>query len=98
MSMTMTMQRYGLAKAAVNCYSLELARRCVSDAQTCHVIASNFSSKRLPKITVSSCTPGYIATDLTKNFLGGKTAKEAGMKTPAEVIFNSCIPPGVYRS
>merc|ERR1719500_164789 len=56
---------YGLAKAAVNCYSLELARR-------------------LPKITVSSCTPGYIATDLTKNFLGGKTAKEAGMKTPAE--------------
>jgi len=56
---------YGLAKAAVNCYSLELARR-------------------LPKITVSSCTPGYIATDLTKGFLNGKTAKEAGMKTPAE--------------
>merc|ERR1712226_750727 len=56
---------YGLAKAAVNCYSLELARR-------------------FPKITVSSCTPGYIATDLTKDFLGGKTAKEAGMKTPAE--------------
>lgn len=43
---------------------------------------------RLPKITVSSCTPGYIATDLTKDFLvkQGKTAKEAGMKTPAEVI------------
>jgi len=58
---------YGLAKAAVNCYSLELARR-------------------LPKITVSSCTPGYIATDLTKDYLtkAGKTAKEAGMKTPAE--------------
>merc|ERR1711936_1021657 len=57
----------GLGKAAVNCYSLELARR-------------------LPKITVSSCTPGYIATDLTKDFLvkQGKTAKEAGMKTPAE--------------
>merc|ERR1712051_191894 len=34
--------------------------------------------------SVGSCTPGYIATDLTKNFLGGKTAKEAGMKTPAE--------------
>ena len=43
---------------------------------------------RFPKITVSSCTPGYIATDLTKDFLvkQGKTAKEAGMKTPAEVI------------
>ena len=37
---------------------------------------------------MSSCTPGYIATDLTKDFLvkQGKTAKEAGMKTPAEVF------------
>ena len=47
-------------------------------------LVANFD--RFPKITVSSCTPGYIATDLTKAFLGGKTAKEAGMKTPAEVI------------
>ena len=82
---SMPMQRYGLAKAAVNCYSLELARRC--DSLTLRHDCLNFCSKRLPKITVSSCTPGYIATDLTKNFLGGKTAKEAGMKTPAEVIF-----------
>ena len=47
-----------------------------------------FKTPRLPNITVSSCTPGYIATDLTKDFLvkQGKTAKEAGMKTPAEVL------------
>ena len=32
----MSMQRYGLAKAAVNCYSLELARRsvCLTDPKT----------------------------------------------------------------
>ena len=51
-------------------------------------IAPHVVCLRFPKITVSSCTPGYIATDLTKDFLvkQGKTAKEAGMKTPAEVI------------
>ena len=80
------MQRYGLAKAAVNCYSLELARRslCVSLI----LRHETFKTPRLPNITVSSCTPGYIATDLTKDFLvkQGKTAKEAGMKTPAEVF------------
>ena len=38
---------------------------------------------RLPKITVSSCTPGYIATDLTKAYAekSGKTPAEMGMKT-----------------
>jgi len=29
----MKMQRYGLAKAAVNCYSLELARRYKNDLE-----------------------------------------------------------------
>ena len=53
-----------------------------------HGYVLTFTLTRLPNITVSSCTPGYIATDLTKDFLvkQGKTAKEAGMKTPAEVI------------
>ena len=59
---------YGLAKAAVNCYTLELARR-------------------FPSITITACTPGWIETDLTKEYIKkqGKTARELGIKTAAEV-------------
>lgn len=38
-----------------------------------------------PRLRVNACTPGFIATDLTKAFLAdGKTPEQAGMKTPAD--------------
>jgi len=55
---------YGLSKAAVNCYTIELG-------------------KRFPKITSTSCSPGFIETDLTRGFAtrSGKTPQEMGMLT-----------------
>ena len=37
-----------------------------------------------PQLFVNACTPGYIETDLGKEFLGTRTPAEAGMKSPAE--------------
>lgn len=37
-----------------------------------------------PQLRVNACTPGFIETDLGREFLGGRTPAEAGMKTPAE--------------
>ena len=58
---------YGVAKAGVNAYTIELARR--------H-----------PNLYINACTPGFIATDLTKSYAekAGKTPAEIGMKTPEE--------------
>jgi len=58
---------YGVAKAAVNAYTMELARR-------------------YPSLYINACTPGFIATDLTKSYAekAGKTPAEMGMKTPEE--------------
>jgi len=58
---------YGVAKAGVNAYTVELARR-------------------LPGLRVNACTPGFIATDLTKSYAekAGKTPAEMGMKTTEE--------------
>ena len=58
---------YGVAKAGVNAYTVELARR-------------------QPSLRVNACTPGYIATDLTKAYAekSGKTPVEMGMKTAWE--------------
>ncbi len=33
---------------------------------------------------MNACTPGFIDTDLTRSFSGGRSAAEMGMKTPAE--------------
>ena len=58
---------YGVAKAAVNSYTIELARR-------------------YPGLKINACTPGFIATDLTKSYAekAGKSPAEMGMKTPEE--------------
>lgn len=39
-----------------------------------------------PRLHVNACTPGFIETDLTRPYLegSGKTAREMGMKSPAE--------------
>lgn len=39
-----------------------------------------------PALTINACTPGFIATDLTRPYVGGsgKSPAEMGMKTPAE--------------
>jgi NAD(P)-dependent dehydrogenase (short-subunit alcohol dehydrogenase family) len=43
-------------------------------------------AREYPKLVVNACTPGFIETDLTRGFLAarGKSAADAGMKTPAE--------------
>lgn len=39
-----------------------------------------------PSLVVNACTPGFIATDMTRHYADsqGKSAAEIGMKTPAE--------------
>lgn len=39
-----------------------------------------------PSLRVNACTPGFIETDMTKHYAAsqGKSAKELGMKSPAE--------------
>ena len=37
-----------------------------------------------PRLMVNACTPGFIETDLAKDFLAGRTPSEAGMKSPAD--------------
>lgn len=38
-----------------------------------------------PRLRINACTPGFIATDLTKPYLSnGQTPEQAGMKTPAD--------------
>lgn len=56
---------YGLSKACLNAYTIELARN--------H-----------PKRTINSCTPGFIATDMTRHFARGSSPEAAGMKPPSE--------------
>ena len=43
-----------------------------------------YLAKCHPQLAVNACTPGFIETDLGKDFLGARTPQEAGMKTPAE--------------
>jgi len=60
---------YGLSKAAVNSYTMELGRR-------------------FPSLTCTSCSPGFIETDLTRGFAtgSGRTPQEMGMLTVDQVI------------
>lgn len=43
-------------------------------------------ARRHPEHTINACTPGFIATDLTRPYVdgSGKSPAEMGMKTPAE--------------
>jgi NAD(P)-dependent dehydrogenase (short-subunit alcohol dehydrogenase family) len=41
-------------------------------------------AKRHPHLFVNACTPGFIETDLGREFLGARTPSEAGMKSPAD--------------
>ncbi|MEM7155324.1 MAG: SDR family NAD(P)-dependent oxidoreductase [Myxococcota bacterium] len=54
-----------------------LSKAC-ANALTIHLAREN------PQLVVNACTPGFIATDLTQSYLGGRTAADAGMKTPRE--------------
>lgn len=42
-----------------------------------------YLATRFPDLFINACTPGFIETDLGKDFLGDRTPQEAGMKTPA---------------
>ena len=43
-----------------------------------------YLAKCYPKLLVNACTPGFIETDLGREFLGKRTPADAGMKSPAE--------------
>jgi NAD(P)-dependent dehydrogenase (short-subunit alcohol dehydrogenase family) len=43
-----------------------------------------YLATRFPGLFINACTPGFIETDLGKDFLGDRTPQEAGMKTPAD--------------
>ena len=40
----------------------------------------------IPKLTINSCTPGFVETDMTRPMAkaNGKTPDEMGMKTPEQ--------------
>ena len=85
---------YGLSKAAVNCYTIELGKR-FDPAQDLYVrpdlkMLLNEKMFRFPKITSTSCSPGFIETDLTRGFAtrSGKTPQEMGMLTVEMVSMN----------
>ena len=91
---------YGLSKAAVNCYTIELGRRyrATQDLTIFCIwlyfvldrefkMSLNPKLSRFPKITSTSCSPGFIETDLTRGFVArsSKTPQEMGMRT-AEMV------------
>ncbi|KAA8491535.1 Carbonyl reductase NADPH 1 [Porphyridium purpureum] len=42
-------------------------------------------AKEVPRLITNACSPGFIETDMTQHFVSpGQSAKEAGLKTPAE--------------
>ena len=41
-------------------------------------------AREYPRLSINACTPGFIETDLGRDFLGDRSPTEAGMKTPAE--------------
>lgn len=41
-------------------------------------------ARRYPQLIINACTPGFIETDLGREFLGDRTPAEAGMKAPAD--------------
>jgi len=43
-----------------------------------------YLAKCFPQLFVNACTPGFIETDLGKDFLGDRTPAQAGMKSPAQ--------------
>ena len=75
---------YGLSKAAVNCYTIELGKRYhATQLDPIYQMLLNLKISRFPKITSTSCSPGFIETDLTRGFAtrSGKTPQEMGMLT-----------------
>ena len=55
-------------------------------SKACANLYTMILAREHPSLHVNACTPGFIDTDLTRQFLGasGKTAAELGMKTPAD--------------
>lgn len=41
-------------------------------------------ARQYPDLYVNACTPGFIETDLGKEFLGSRTPEEAGMRSPTD--------------
>ena len=86
----------GISKAAVNCYTIELGRRYLATQEPTifrnqlyfvldreFKILLNPKLLRFPKITSTSCSPGFIETDLTRGFVArsSKTPQQMGMLT-----------------
>lgn len=55
-------------------------------SKACANLYTMILAREHPSLHVNACTPGFIDTDLTRQFLGasGKTAADLGMKTPAD--------------
>ncbi|MGI9287053.1 MAG: SDR family NAD(P)-dependent oxidoreductase [Pseudomonadales bacterium] len=68
----------GFASLGMNSESIYgLSKACANSYTLC-------LARRYPELLINACTPGFIETDLGKEFLGSRTPSEAGMKSPAE--------------
>ena len=72
--------------------SEEFQRRGLGDgnaygfSKACANALTLYQAQKYPSLRVNSCTPGFIETDLTRNYAesAGKTPSEMGMKSPEE--------------
>ena len=57
-------------------------------SKACTNAYSIYLAKKNPNLTINSCTPGFIETDLTRPMAesNGKTPAEMGMKSPEEGV------------
>ena len=53
-------------------------------SKACANSLNRYLADKYPNILINACTPGFIETDLGKEFLGHRSPQEAGMKTPAD--------------
>ena len=64
------------------------ARRSGLSSQACINVYTRQLAKQYPNIVINSCTPGWIATDLTAG-MGASNPPEKGTFAPIKLLFES---------
>lgn len=53
-------------------------------SKACANTYTTMLAERFPHLSINACTPGFVETDLGKEFLGARTPAMAGMKSPEQ--------------
>jgi len=64
-------------------------------SKACLNAYTQWFSKKHPALLINACTPGFIATDLTKG-MGATNAPEKGAVVPVELVMGAPRGPGFY--